>query len=330
MNRTRQAGAALLAIIVLSAAAAPGITPHDPGQQFGDHGNAPPMIPRVIDREGALVRPFVYPLTLVDRLERRYEEDRAHPAPIRWMTAGALASIDESHGPWLPLGADPLGRDVFARLLYGARLSLGLAAVATAGALLAGVLIGAPAGFLGGRIDTLLMGIADFILILPAIFIVLAVRSAMPLVLTVPQVFWVLTGILAGAGWPIAARGVRAIIAAEARREYAEAAHSAGAGPLRILLRHLLPASASFLAVAAALMVPAFILAESTISLVGLGFPIPSASWGTMMREGWEGGGLGDAPWLLAPGIAVMFTVLSLHLLAAGRAPDDPTSGTFY
>ena len=319
----RIAGALLLLTIVISGLAAPLLTPHSPVQQFAGFEHAPPMPIRIVDARGDLRAPFVYPLHLVDRLERRYAERRDTPQPLRVLDAGALLRIDESAGPWLPLGADPLGRDVFARLLYGARLSLGVAAAAAAGALLLGMLVGGTAGYFGGRTDALLMLAADLVIILPALFVVLAFRAALPLVLTVPQVFAALATIMALTGWPLAARGVRAIVAAERRQEYAEAAYAAGAGPLRILLRHLLPATFGFLALTAALLLPAFVVLESTMSLVGLGFPIPAASWGTMMREAWEAGALGESPWLLAPAGALAATVLALHLIVGVRRRVD-------
>jgi peptide/nickel transport system permease protein len=287
------------------------------------------MPPRVVTEDGRLTRPFVYPLVLVDRLERRYAEDRARPVPIRWFDRGVIAAADPAAGPWLPLGGDPVGRDVFARLLYGGRLSLGVALASTAGALLLGSLAGGWAGFRGGRTDAVLMAVADFVFVLPAIYVVLAFRASLPLVLSVPEVFWALTVVLALAGWPVTARGVRGIIASERRREYAEAAYAMGASPLRILLRHLVPACTGFLLVTGLMMVPAFILTEATLALVGLGFPLPTATWGAMLREGWEGGPPFEAPGLLAPGAAIVFTVLGLHLAVVDRVPDGPRAGTF-
>jgi peptide/nickel transport system permease protein len=325
----RAAGFLLLGLLSAAALAAPALAPHAPDRQFAGYENAPPMRPRVIDAEGRLVRPFVYPLRLVSRLERTYAEDLAQPLPIEWFANGRLASIDERRGPWLPLGGDPLGRDVWARLLHGARLSLGVAVVATLGALVVGLVVGGLAAYAGGALDSALMTIADFILVLPAIFVVLAFRAALPLVLSVPQVFVALVLVLAAAGWPIVARGVRAVVASEARREYAEAAHALGAGPARILLRHLLPATRPFILVTGTMLVAAFLLTESTMSLVGLGFPVPSATWGTMMRDAWQGGALADAPWLMAPALAVVTTVLSLHLATGGPGPEARTPGTF-
>ncbi len=323
MKRRRAAGGALLGMILLLAGAAPIVTPHSPVQQFTGFENAPPMLPCLRGEDGVRA-PFVRPLRLASRLERRFVETGSEKR-IRWFAGGILLSIDESEGPWLPLGSDPLGRDVLARLLFGARISLAVAAAASVGALLLGVLIGAPAGFAGGRVDGVLMGLADFVLVLPAIYVALALRSALPLVLSVGQVFWTLVLVLALLGWPIAARGVRAIIATERGKEYAEAAYAAGAPPLRILLRHLLPSTHTFLLVLATMMMPAFLLTEGTLTLVGLGFPVPTATWGAMLRDAWQGSAFTDAPWLLAPAAALILTMLSLHLLGSQEAGD----GTF-
>ena len=323
MTRRRAAGTALLGAIVFAAVAAPVLSPHGPVQQFPGFENAPPMLPHVRDDDGTLRAPFVRPLYLANRLERIYATTGARQ-PIRWFDGGSLLSIDESGGPWLPLGSDPLGRDVLARLLYGARISLAVAALASIGALLLGILVGAPAGFLGGRADTIHMAMADFVLVLPAIYVALALRAALPLVLSVAQIFSALVLVLSAVGWPITARGVRAILAAERKKEYAEAAYAAGVPPLRILLRHLLPSARTFLLVTTTMMVPAFLLTEGTLTLVGLGFPVPTATWGAMLRDAWQGAAFTDAPWLMAPAIALILTVLSLHLLSSGE-PGDTT-----
>ncbi len=284
------------------------------------------MLPHVVDASGRWRRPFVYPLRLANRLESRYTEDRDHPMPIHWFSMGALAWVDESRGPWLLLGGDALGRDIFARVVRGGRLSLGVSIVAAGGALLLGALAGAMAGFSGGRIDDLLMRTADIVLVLPAIYVVIVLRAAMPLVLSTAQVFWTMVVVLAVAGWPYVARGVRAVVAAERGKEYAEAARAIGAGSWRILLRHLLPASRGFLVVQATLLLPAFILAEATLSFVGFGFAEPTPSWGVMLHGAGQAGTLAEAPWLLSPAAAIVLSVLALYLTAGAEASHSALS----
>jgi peptide/nickel transport system permease protein len=310
-----RAGFVLIAAIALVSLAAPAFAPHDPGRQFPDMSYAPPMLPHLFDAQGGLQRPFVYPVRLVDRLQHTFTEDRTARVPLVWFHDGSIVTTN-STTPWMLLGGDALGRDIFARLVRGARLSLLVAIAAAAGALGLGAIIGALAGFHGGRADDLLMRAADFVLVLPAIYVVIVLRAAMPLVLTTSQVFWMMTGILSLVGWPYPARGVRAVVASERAKEYAEAAMAAGAGSWRILLRHLLPAARGFLVVQGTLLIPAFILAEATLSFVGFGFAEPTPSWGVMLHDAAQTGALADAPWLLAPAAAIVVTVLALHLVS--------------
>ena len=156
------------------------------------------------------------------------------------------------------------------------------------------------------------MRLSDFILALPALYVVLALRATLPLVLTAGQVFWTMVIVLSAVGWPVTARVVRSIVLTEGRKEYAEAARALGAGRTRILLRHLLPASAGAIAVQATLLVPAFILAEATLSFVGLGVSEPNSSWGGMLRAAGGGRMLAEAPWLLAPAVAIVAVTLAI------------------
>ena len=318
----RRAGVALIVLVALVAVLAPSLTPHGAHYIFEDRAYAPPMLIHVIGEDGRWRAPFVYPVRLANRLERRYEEDRANPIPLTWWSGGVIVQqIDESRGPWLPLGGDGSGRDVFARLVYGARLSLAVALVAALGALFIGTLVGGVAGAAGGLVDDALMRLSDFVLVLPAMYVVLSLRAALPLVLPTAQVFALVAGILALVGWPIVARGVRAIVAVERDRDYAQAARALGMGRSRLLVRHLLPAARGFVATQATLLAAAFILAEATLSYVGLGFPDPSVSWGVMLQEAANVAAISDAPWTLAPAAAIFIVVLAVNLIVQSPSP---------
>jgi peptide/nickel transport system permease protein len=320
----RRAGLAMIGLIAVAAALAPALTPHSAHARFADRAYAPPMPIRVVSEDGVWRAPFVYPVRLADRLERRYDEDRSRPITLAWFSRGVLVQqTDERDGPWLPLGADGSGRDVFARLVHGARLSLAVAVLATLGALLVGTILGGVAGAAGGAIDEILMRLSDFVIVLPAMYVVLSLRAAMPLVLPAAQVFALVAGILAVVGWPIVARGVRAIVAAERDRDYALAARALGVGRTRLLVRHLLPAARGFIATQATLLLAAFILAEATLSFIGLGFPDPSVSWGVMLQEAANVAALSDAPWMLAPAAGIFLFVLGVNLAVQDRPPNQ-------
>ena len=299
--------ATLLMILAVLAAVAPWLAPYDPETQHHNFMFAPPMTPRLVDA-GALRTPFVYPIALADRMAQRYEEDRGQTRSLPWFD-------DNSTEPVFLLGADSFGRDLLSRLLHGARVSLSLALVSAIGALLLGAVIGGLAGYRGGWIDDVAMRAADFVIVLPVIYVSLVLRALMPLVLPPATVFMLMTGIFAFVGWPFVARGVRGIVASEREREYIVAARSLGASNWRILGRHLLPACGGHLLVQATLLLPAFILAEATLSYVGIGFPEHVATWGTMLIEAANPSALTRFPWTLAPALAIFLVVLFSNII---------------
>ena len=299
--------AALLGSLAVVALLAPWIAPYDPESQHRNFLYAPPMAPRVVD-DGSLRLPFVYPITLSDRMAQRYTEDRARTRPLPWFD-------DDSSAPIFLIGADSFGRDLLSRLLHGARVSLSLALASAIGALAMGALIGVIAGYRGGWIDEVIMRIADFVLVLPVIYVVLVLRAVMPLVLSATTVFLVMTAIFTLVGWPFVARGVRTIIAAECQREYIVAAKSLGADGWRIMGKHLLPACAGHLLVQATVLLPAFILAEATLSYIGLGFPESVPTWGTMLKEASNLSTISRFPWMLTPALAIFLVVLSANII---------------
>src|SRR5260221_683246 len=163
---------AALAVLVF---VAPWLAPYGAGRQFSGYPYAPPMRPHLVDDQGAWHAPFAYPVHVVDLIERRYAEDRT-----RRVTLSDFHAPDSAgKAPWFLLGSDGLGRDVLSRVLAGARLSLGVSVLATLLALLIGAAAGASAGYAGGWVDATLMRIADFVIVLPGIYVVLALRGAM-------------------------------------------------------------------------------------------------------------------------------------------------------
>jgi peptide/nickel transport system permease protein len=310
----------IVGVAACAALFAPWLTANDADVQFHSMLNAPPTRVRVRDDAGNWRRPFFYRWRLVSQLEQSYVEDRSKPVPLTWLTRGRLVSTADAASPFLPLGSDSFGRDVLSRLLYGARASLGVALLAAVGAAVIGALIGGVAGYAGGTTDDVLMRLADFVMVLPAMYVALALRSILPLVLPARTVAMLLTGIFAVVGAPFVARGIRAIVRTERRLDYAAAAEAIGASPARLLVRHLLPATRGFVGVEITMLVPAFIVAEATLSYVGLGFPEPIASWGTMLHDASNVRVFVDFPWLLSPAVAMFVVVFGLNLSLQGRA----------
>jgi peptide/nickel transport system permease protein len=315
----RKLGLALLAVTVVAAVGAPAIGPYPTDRSFRGFLNAPPTRPRVFDEEGWHA-PFIYRWRLASQLEQRYEEDRSNRVPLVWFHDGHLVTSSAEDAPFFLLGADSYGRDVFSRLLYGARLSLGLSFVAAAGATILGALLGGIAGYAGGLLDDVLMRGSDFVLVLPAMYVALALRAALKLVLPPLEVFALLAGIFAIVGAPFIARGVRAIVRSEKQLDYSTAAASLGASHAWLLVRHLLPAARGFVSVEITMLVPSFIVAEATLSYVGLGFPDPVASWGTMLHDASNVRAFADFPWLLSPAAAMFLVVLGLNLVMQGQS----------
>lgn len=311
----RSRGAAiLLGLLALGAVFAPVIAPHDPQARFADSVDAPPVRLRIV-ADGALTRPYFHPWRLANRLETRYDEDTSTRVPLTFLSGGRLVSDPgDPSTPLLLLGGDGSGRDVFARLVVGARASLGIALVASAASVALGLLVGGLAGARGGWIDAVLMRLADVVAVLPAIYLVVTLRSALPLVLPAGATIAMLIGLLSIVGAPWIARGVRPIVAAERQAAYAEAARAAGATPWRVLWRHLLPATFGFVARQASLLVPAFVLSEATLSFVGLGLPDTVPSWGTSLQEASTLGSIALYPWILAPAFAVFLLTLLVNL----------------
>jgi peptide/nickel transport system permease protein len=222
------------------------------------------------------------------------------------------------------LGADKLGRDRFSQLLAAARFSLAVAPLGTilAGAL--GILVGCAAGYAGRKTDAVLMRAADAMLALPALVLILAARAALPLNLPTTRAAAFLVAVFFVVGWAEMARLVRGLVLELRGREYVVAARSLGMTERRVLFRHILPNASRAILVQLSLMLPAFLLAETALSFLGVGVQEPEVSWGKMLADAQDLARLGAQPLLLlSPAIAIFLFVLGVRLLSGGLRGDD-------
>ena len=228
----------------------------------------------------------------------------------------ALGAVPPNAQHWL--GTDALGRDLFVRLLYGGQVSMSVGLCATAVALTIGVIYGTTSGFLGGKVDVVMMRIVDIIFALPfTVFVIL-------LMVFFGRKFVLLFVAIGAVQWLMMARIVRAQVMSLRHREFIEAAEALGLSKLRIIFRHMIPNALGPIIVYATLTVPSVMLLEAFLSFLGLGVQPPMSSWGVLIKEGAEN--MEDFPWLLIyPGLALSLTLFSLNFLGDGlRDALDP------
>jgi peptide/nickel transport system permease protein len=288
---------------------------------------APPSRIHFVDAQGRWhLRPFTYHLELVNALDVVYEERLDSPSPVQFLCRGynyrllglIPTSLHLACGKGFhPLGTDDLGRDLLARVLAGARTSLLIVLSGICLYAIIGLSIGALAGLFGGWVDSSLMRISEFVLALPVLYLILALRAVLPLRLTFWQTVMLTVGVIAGVAWPPMARGVRGLILQMRNSGYVEAARAIGCTRWRIFRRHILPALPSFVATQAAVAAPVFLLGEIVLSFLDVGFRDSGESWGSMLRNLTNPRVLTEFWWNLTPLVLVFATLLCLNLLSS-------------
>ena len=311
---TRRTGIALTALVTLHLAAllAGILAPYPYAEQHRDYPYAPPA--RIHFRG---IHPFVYGLSGagLPACPSGICEDRAHIYPLRFFTFGKLFGVQDP-GTIFLLGTDGYGRDVFSRLLYGARISLFVGLGAALLSLGLGLLLGTPAGYYGGAVDQVLMRGSELFLALPWLYLLLGVRAFLPLHISTLETVALLVVIIGCLGWVRPARLIRGVILSGKERPFVAAARGFGASDLYLMRRHLLPLTWGVMVTQATVLIPRYVLAEVTLSFLGLGIAEPVPSWGNMLAEAREYSSVVSHAWLLAPGLALIPVLLAYLALA--------------
>jgi peptide/nickel transport system permease protein len=226
------------------------------------------------------------------------------------------------------LGTDEQARDQFSRLVFGGRISLSIGLVGIAVSFPLGMLIGGISGYYGGWMDTILMRLVEVLMTIPSIYLLVALAAVLPPGLSSAQRFLLIILITSFIRWAGLARVIRGEVLSIKEREFVQAARAMGGRSLYIITRHVLPQTATYIIIAATLSIPEFIVAESVLSLIGLGIQQPDPSWGNMLSLATNASILVLQPWLIwPPAILIILTVLAFNLLGDGlRDALDPRS----
>ncbi|WP_406855511.1 ABC transporter permease [Alsobacter sp. KACC 23698] len=317
---------------------------NDPSQQNARAAYQPPQGLHFIDRgaDGSWAfRPYFHPTTLKrdsQTLAAVHVPDTSRKIYVTMFGEGYEYSVlglfsarthlfvsSEARQPLFLLGADRLGRCVWSRIMQGTQISLSVGLVGVFLSLLLGIVLGGISGYYGGRIDFVIQRTIEFILALPTIPIWLAMAAALPQDWPATLNYFMITVILSLTGWAQLARVVRGRFLSLRTEEFVTAARLDGASEGRIIFRHMLPSFASHIIASITLAIPAMILAETSLSFLGLGLQPPTISWGVLLREAQNIRSIATAPWLFAPGVAVVIAVIALNFLGDGlRDAADP------
>lgn len=343
-NPLARLGASLLLVFYITVMAAGFVAPNDPyaGQQDG--ALLPPTRIYWRNAAGELIGPHVYPTTQgpvnMETGDRALIVDRSKPSPLGLFVKGdpyklfGVIPADihlfgaRGEGKLNILGTDEQARDQFSRLVYGGQISLSIGLVGIAISFPLGMLIGGISGYFGGWADAVLMRMVEVLMTIPGIYLLVALAAVLPPGLTSTQRFLMIVAITSFISWAGLARVIRGQVLSIKEREFVQAAKVMGANPIYIIVRHVLPQTATYVIISATLSIPSFIVAESVLSLIGLGIQQPDPSWGNLLSSASNASILVLQPWLVwPPALLIILTVLAFNLLGDGlRDALDPRS----
>jgi peptide/nickel transport system permease protein len=301
-------------------------SPFAPNTKFKTKSYHPPHVVHLF-HENRFIGPFVYEYEMVNPYFKTYQTDRSKIHRIKLFVKGDSYKLfffipsdihlfgTEEASQYFPLGTDRLGRDMFSRIIYGAKVSLSIGFVSIFMALFGGIIVGGISGYAGGFADWIIMRVCEVIILLPTFYFFLFLRSVLPSDISPAQKFFYITLILAVPSWAGSARGIRNWTLSLKHADYVTSARISGVGPLVIILRHIIPQIRNILILSITLSIPGVILGEAGLSFLNLGITEPSVSWGMLMSAAMDINILIQYPWVLYPAFVIIITVFCFFSL---------------